>query len=301
MLHWQKISVKQQCENSATGVHCMQPTIHSHTHSRERSQTYWHCHNAACGSNSGNGWQGAAADIFIAARSLFKLFRIAFEIVAVTVAAAGAPRCSQCATIAQELRNLMKFNKHQEQLCSRCRFTAFPLCSPILRLSRLRRTQRCQTATWALLNFTHATLPGKPENECTRCRCHQYWCPCLWLCHNLIPLTDCCLSLPALLSTRIGCKMFAHLHINSSSVCSQPARQQLTHTFLYFCSARCCQYLHLRSISRCFFSPIAIVAVPTTDAAPFAAVVAVGAVVARLHCLHKHFFDSTHFAAQIYI
>lgn len=63
------------------------PSTHTYTH----TGTYWHCHNAACGSNSGNGWQGAAADIFIAARLLFKLFRIAFEIVAVTVAAAPAP------------------------------------------------------------------------------------------------------------------------------------------------------------------------------------------------------------------
>lgn len=133
--------MKQQCENSATGVHGIQPTTHTlttlpppstHTH----TGTYWHCHNAACGSNSGNGWQGAAADIFIAARLLFKLFRIAFEIVAVTVAAAPAAAVVHCATIAQELRNLMKFNKHQEQLCSRWRFTAFPLCSAILRLSR---------------------------------------------------------------------------------------------------------------------------------------------------------------------
>lgn len=86
------------------------------------------------------------------------------------------------------------------------------------------------------------------------------------------PLTDCCcwwllLSAGTVDANRVqNVCTSAYKFLLVLLATSQPG--SLHTLFLFLCSARCCQYLHLRSISRFFFlvrsSSIAIVAVPTT-------------------------------------
>lgn len=118
------------------------------------------------------------------------------------------------------------------------------------------------------------------------------------------PLTDCCcwwllLSAGTVDANRVqNVCTSAYKFLLVLLATSQPG--SLHTLFLFLCSARCCQYLHLRSISRFFFFGTFVVYCHCRYSYYYFFAVVV-ALVARLHCLHKHFFDTTHFVAQIYI